>query len=49
MSVSVMCYLMFNESIIKQNVTENVEFYLFFSFFFKPADSLLIPQTFKQQ
>lgn len=42
-----MCYLMFNESIIKQNVTENVEFYLFF--FFKPADSLLIPQTFKQQ
>lgn len=43
-----MCYLMFNESIIKQNVTENVEFYFFF-FSFKPADSLLIPQTFKQQ
>lgn len=43
-----MCYLMFNESIIKQNVTENVEFYHYY-FFFKPPDSLLIPQTFKQQ
>lgn len=41
-----MCYLMFNESIIKQNVTENVEFYLFF---FLNRQTLLILQTFKQQ
>lgn len=27
-----MCYLMFNESIIKQNVTENVEFYHYLIF-----------------
>lgn len=35
MSISVMCYLMFHESIIKQNVTENVEFYHLI--FFKTA------------